>query len=815
MRGRRWATVPCVNRSLLGALAAALITLLVTATALAAVQEISDADDDVATAAGKRLDIRKVELAQGNGDTWVDVTVDDEAFNEFDAIWVGFDTDFDGAGDYVARLRGFSDADPNGVLEIAPDTSATATCLQMGTPTKSVTPVAPLAGADPGTQILPLRFLTSDIGGAENYRWAVYAQNDSNGAGASTWDYAPDATNPNPGRPASGDDECGDGRGVVTNWAIPIKLADGVVHGTAPSTGNPTPDPQPDPGAGEQPSAPQPQPQPTIPNPVFYIRTGGPKEMPDLRPRSRNCRQGCTEEEARALLIDAGLGNARIVFDRSSTVTPRRFRRYTDDGEVFGQSIAPGTELSVPDMAAQRFLYRKPPTITLTVFKDRDLELDCNEKDLEARLEGRSWPGSTYGRGADRVRGAQDLLEKDLRCDWRIDRYVKKAGIDTPQIGRAEVRGSKKRVTLTIEIPKTTELAIELADRPGDPRFRGNDVAGLDIVDGAMPVTGVKGYGGFVVKVYYLGIAPTNEVAGAVVDVYDGNGELTANAVTDANGEAALFGYFRQAGNDGYITATLPIGNQGLSLDGQQPLRVKEGAERYRTDIGRWIEKQNGTYRTIRVNGRRATARAALVCRGVDANGQLFYIDNLQGLMDSIRQNFRNAQSAASPEGRKFWLDGVFHALDTAVRAGATDQQAFADLVRDINIGPATVGNGTRSQGTCNLSQAEIDTIFPSQNGAAIQKAKGFNLANGPLPTISGAGQSRLPDGGFIRNAIDKNATIIATDGASLIGQAGGNVISTGGLNLIGQAGGNLIGQAGGNLVSDNGLGLIGDNGGG
>lgn len=776
----------------------------------------------------KEMDVRNVALDQAGANTRVDITIEAQTvYSPNDTLVLFLDSTQDGKSDRFVSFYGFSNGTYSALAGATPD--STVNCqrtINHGDPFTDEDKAMPTPSG--GRQTFTTTIPTARLGGATSFRWAVYALNDSFSPGPS-YDYAPNASNPRgdanavadrdrDGCDTDGDGEYGDLR-TIEDGAYPVRMAGGAQFGTAT-----TPADDPNPGSGPQGPG-QPPAMPTI-SPVQYVKTGGSMRMPDLRPRSRNCRQGCTEDEARQLLVTAGLANAKLSVERVSRLprSARRYRNLVDDGEVFAQSIKPGNKLTVPSLAEQRFLYRTPPAIKLSAFRDKDLDLGCDKKDLEQRLNGRAWPGLSSGRGANRVRGAKDLLTKDLKCNWRITRYAKKSKISAPVIGSADVKGSKKRVNLTIDLPKTTELAIEVSDKPGHPGFNGRDVAGLDRGDGAMPVTGT-GFGGFVVKVYYTGMAPSREAAGVRVMVTDGDGSAAASAVTDANGEAALYGHFRKSGNDGYITATMPIGDMGLSLDGQQPLKVKAAASKtYRTDIGRWVQKNaRGVYRTINVAGGAATARAAVVCKGVDAGGNTFFITDLKAMADTARAEFAKAQTATSPQMRRFYLDGVFNVVDTMVRGGGTDQQVFAELVRDINIGPASVGNGTSSNGSCNLTQAEINTIFPRRDGAVAATVKGFPLKQGPVSTISGAGQARLPDSGFIRDSIDKNATLLGQAGGNLIGQAGGNVISTGGLNVISTGGLNIISTDGAgiistdgaSLISDKGLGIMSDNGGG
>jgi hypothetical protein len=550
------------------------------------------------------------------------------------------------------------------------------------------------------------------------------------------------------------------------------------------------------------------------------VRTGGVTRMPDLRPGSRLCRGGCTEEQARQILGASGLGAADIVFVRDTEVphAPRRLRSLTDDGEVFAQSVPPRRRVDVPDMAAIRFLYAKPPEITLTVYRDKDLEFGCDDAGLEGKLEDQAWPGVSTGRGTRRTRGSLDLLEKDLKCNVHVIRYLKADDVTAPTIGRAEVKGSR-RVNLTIKVPRgPQELAIQMSDLPGHPGFHGRDVAGLDsepdvtsagvpVMRAVMPVTRT-GLGGFVVSVFYTHSAPTQEVRGAKVHVYDGDGSLAASATTNDDGQAALYGHFWKSGKRGRIVATLPVGEQGWTFDGEQPLKVVAGAQRYRAfGSGRWIERKDGIYRTIRVGGDAAARSAAVGCRGFDERGNTFIVTDVEALADQVRSNHRQAMNAKSAAARRFWLDSVFAGMGTLIRAGAADRQEFTDLVTDIDIGPATVGGGTTPQGSCNLSQADVDTLLLTPSGtAAGPPAKGYTLSKGGVPTLSGAGWTQLPDGGYIHTSIGNDATLIGQAGGNLIGQAGGN--------LIGQAGGNLIGQAGGNLISDKGVGLIGQAGG-
>jgi hypothetical protein len=356
------------------ALFVALCALLAPSAAWASSQSLDDPDDGVAEAFyGKQLDVRHVELSQGSGQTWVDVTIEYEQRRlENDALWVGFDTNFDGKGDYVARLRGFSYGDPStgesntASLAVYPAAAGTsATCLQIDGFTHADDTV-PVPGPDAGgKQVLGLRFPTSAIGGAESYRWGIYAQNDS--LSRSSFDYAPNAGNPKADRPnpapqeLDGCDDDGDGAfgesgERTTNVAAPLSLAGGAVRGTAPGGGQ-----QPGPGP-EQPQPENPRPGPTglLGFDFSFLSKLAPVTlrtvpMPDVSAGTDACRsRRCTIDTARKVLAKAGVRDFKLV-ERNGTldeVLPKSLRKNIEHGDITGQSPGPGEPFAVTNVAA-------------------------------------------------------------------------------------------------------------------------------------------------------------------------------------------------------------------------------------------------------------------------------------------------------------------------------------------------------------------------------------------------------------------------------------------------------------------------------
>ena len=595
-------------------------------------------------------------------------------------------------------------------------------------------------------------------------------------------------------------------------------------------------------GAGGRPALPDPRLEAV---PAQRIRKV--VRMPDFRPGSTFCtsqpRRICTREAVTQWLT-ANVQTFRL-FERNGDLDSVRsgaLRRRVDHDDVIEASPEPGAKLAVPDLF--NFPQSKVPDVTVRIYRHRQLDVKCGEGGLKTRLlETPDWPGESSGAGRDRRYGALDLLEK-LRCQHRV-RYRKTDGVAKPTITDVEPGDVVK---VSVALPRTEELELIMEEGARHPDLRGRSIVGL-LPDGRMP-TSEGGVNAVVVHVLQRTTAPHLPLPGAVVEIRNPKGKLVADAVTTREGcplrgerfdptsfcgSAALVGKFKTTGRY-TVTASL-VGDNGLSMDGNAELRVREESSPLTTQSGRLFKKTGDGWvlkpplgsaaRAPRPVGR--AAQVVPICEGLDparpTDNQAFAIAGQ--LLERLR-----AISFLPPGAEREAATGRFiNSYLAAQKFNLLQRAPVQKLVKEYDVSVANAGTGQLEyKGGSNL-------CVPILREEARRLARGYDVGSGPIPAIVMQGALVLPNSRIIDSAIAFDPTIVFKPTYPQIGfppltldervlileavmasppplgsdseilpvlrEALGGVIASGGGNVIASGGGNVIASGGGNLTPD------------
>jgi hypothetical protein len=224
-------------------LLALMLVALCAGTAHAA-QVVDDPDDGVAEAwfGDKQLDVRRVAIDQAAGQTTVAVSIEppyDHDTAENDHVMLFIDSNGDALSEFGVAFSGFARTPYHWALVSTPASQLRCQRFAGGAPVVEGDTEVP--AAQDGLVTLTATFPTASIGGAESFRWAVYAMNDS--LVRATYDYVPDASNPR--TPSSGTatqnvdgcDNNGDGtyggsgdETTFGDFSFPVDLAQGTEY---------------------------------------------------------------------------------------------------------------------------------------------------------------------------------------------------------------------------------------------------------------------------------------------------------------------------------------------------------------------------------------------------------------------------------------------------------------------------------------------------------------------------------------------------------------------------------------------------------
>jgi hypothetical protein len=477
--------------------------------------------------------------------------------------------------------------------------------------------------------------------------------------------------------------------------------------------------------------------------------------VPDYKPKfSRKHYRFKTLSAARKDIRNAGINVLAGVKYQPLKLIPRALRPDIEDGDIFSQQIAPGTELTAGiappypelglkvyrealDYRGQRCPYNKPKRMKQILNAIDDAPLTFAQSYLK--------------RNRCVIKRVKDIIDKSA-----TDATIRSANV----FNRKTRRGRELAVSLLVQRPPRQDFRINITERPphelkSHPNFKNEIGIGADgkLTAGLAPavlhfdlfevVTGRK-LRGLEVKIVrsdevVLASTKTNNSGGMTFTVpVDFTGELDIRVNVDVSDEGGF--------------KTLEAWHSiDVVYRKQKPFYTKSGRYfKFSKAKNKYLPAKSPV--TVSAVHKQIADRMRDLSQGLAGNNPLF------------------AQAA-----------GILS------NTSAPPQQLLQDVANNVGLLPGALLAGKEPDGKV--------TGATFTNAPAVQIGPGGGLLAATMPV------ALLPATGDI-----DTATLIGQDGGSLIGLDGGS--------LVGQDGGSLVGLDGGSLTTISGSDLIGLDGG-
>ncbi|MBI4897435.1 MAG: hypothetical protein HY827_03610 [Actinobacteria bacterium] len=463
------------------------------------------------------------------------------------------------------------------------------------------------------------------------------------------------------------------------------------------------------------------------------------------------------------------IDNAKNQLDRSGvnldlymrrlplTAVKSDFRKDIEDGEIFAQSLAPGSTVSST-------LSKPYPQFQLSVYEEA---LDykgkrCpygDSKKYKPMLDSITDGPLGFAQSYLKKRGCKVVIIKEVVVKSAVNSSVRGASIRNIKTSK----GRDLAVALVVDRPPRQDFRINLTERPpaeikAYPNFAKEIGIGTDgkLTAGLAPAVIhldlYEALTGRAVRSLEVQIVRSDGVV--LASTKTGNtGGLTFTVPVDFTGELDIRVYLEPV-NAGGLEALEAWHSIDVIDRKQKPFYTKSG--RY----FKWSSKKN----------RYLPATPPPTVSQVHAQ-----------IADRMRQVVQG-------------LTGKNPAFATAAEmlanSSVTPQQLLQDVANNVGLLPGAVLSGSKPDGRI--------------TAASIAEAPAVKLVGGGfLPTTMPV--ALLPKVGDV-----DSATLIGQDGATLIGLDGATLVGNDGSSLIGQDGATLIGQDGATLTSIAGSSLIG-----